>query len=123
MKVAIEKSFTFHSAHRLPNHPGKCSNIHGHTYQLDVKVSGTPLDDGRGDSGMVMDFGDLKEIVTETIIDKYDHQDLNNHFENPTAENMAAIIWLTLVDVLPHKVTLEKIRLWETETACAEVVR
>ena len=73
-KIRLTKHFSFEAAHALHNYDGKCSRLHGHSYQLFVTVIGTP--DSNPDSpkcGMVMDFGLLKKIVNEEIIDKYDH--------------------------------------------------
>ncbi len=121
MNISIEKSFTFHAAHYLPYHKGKCNNLHGHTYQLDVRVTGGVVNGTDPDAGMIIDFGQLKEIVNTFVIDKYDHQNLNVHFENPTAELMAKKIYQMLANALPTGVFLSRVRLWETESACAIV--
>jgi 6-pyruvoyltetrahydropterin/6-carboxytetrahydropterin synthase len=105
--VIVARSFEFQAAHHLPRHPGKCHNLHGHTYRLEVLCAG-PVDP---ESGMVMDFADLKALVRERVIDVVDHTLLNDLLENPTAENIAAWIWEQLADApLP----LEEIRLYET---------
>lgn len=64
----LTKSFTFDAAHRLRNHKGKCKNLHGHTWRVDVEVSGD-----RDDDGMVLDFGDLKAVVGSWIDSTFDH--------------------------------------------------
>lgn len=65
MKIA--KEFTWDMGHRLPEHFGKCKNIHGHTYKLIVELDGEVQT-----SGMVMDYYDLKQIV-KPIVEKLDH--------------------------------------------------
>lgn len=80
----ITKRFDFEAAHVLPWHPGKCKRLHGHSYKLEVDVTGN-LDE----NGIVADFTDLKELVKNEVVDKYDHQNLNDYFGNPTAEVMA----------------------------------
>lgn len=107
--MEITKIFTFDSAHRLPWHEGKCKNIHGHTYTLHITVKGE-LDK----NGIVIDFGDLKDIVKKNVIEKLDHNDLNNVIDNPTAENLACWIWDQLINELSG---LSKVTLWETPTS------
>lgn len=121
MGTAIQKAFTFEAAHHLPNHEGKCKGLHGHSYQLEVKISGALQPEPQTNAGMVMDFGDLKDLVNDLIIDKFDHQDLNIHFDNPTAEIMANWIFQKIDDNIPSTVRLVKVLLWETGTAFVEV--
>ncbi|MGL5892952.1 MAG: 6-pyruvoyl trahydropterin synthase family protein [Bacteroidia bacterium] len=72
--IRVTKSFNFEMAHALPGHDGPCKHIHGHTYFLHVTISGKPKQQsGAPDNGMVIDFGDLKRIVREQIIDPFDH--------------------------------------------------
>ncbi len=74
MLVRVTKIFTFEMAHALEKYNGPCKNIHGHSYRLEVTVSGYP--EKRSNSpkkGMVIDFGDLKKIVEKTIINDFDH--------------------------------------------------
>ncbi|AHF08180.1 6-carboxy-5,6,7,8-tetrahydropterin synthase [Desulfitobacterium metallireducens DSM 15288] len=125
--MKITKSFTFDAAHFLPNHKGKCSSMHGHTYRLEVTVlreNGKLIERG-SDEGMVIDFSDLKAIVKAEIIDKVDHKLLNEVFPfRTTAENMAAHIFSVLTDKFqPLGVKVEKIKLYETPDSYAEVER
>jgi len=110
--ITVTKIFTFEAAHHLPFHKGKCKNLHGHTYKLEVTVSGT-----RDINGLVIDFGDLKKIVSEKIIEKYDHKNLNEFFKHPTAEVMVESIAWELKGTIPG---INKVRLWETPTSYAE---
>jgi len=107
-------SFTFEAAHRLPWHPGKCAGLHGHSYRLDVTVTG-PLDD----NGIVMDFDDLHAIVHRQVIDQWDHRDLNLVLDNPTAELLANRAWELLVEA---GIPLAGIRLWETPQSWVELI-
>lgn len=70
--IRITKEFTFDMAHALAHYDGKCKNIHGHTYRLCVTISGKPVAKGTK-AGMVMDFSDLKEIVSREILEPFDH--------------------------------------------------
>ena len=89
MKTTVTVRSNFAAAHRLPEHEGKCSRLHGHTYSLEVTVQGTPQAEGPA-SGMVMDFADLKKRVNELIISKLDHRLLNELFTRPpTVEEIA----------------------------------
>ncbi|QQR55617.1 6-carboxytetrahydropterin synthase QueD [Candidatus Peregrinibacteria bacterium] len=103
----VSKEFTFDAAHFLTKYHGKCERLHGHTYRLRVTVEGPVREDG-----MVMDFVDLKKCVKDKVIDRYDHQNLNDFFENPSAELVAKKIWEDLLDELPVK--LSEVTLWET---------
>ena len=94
---------------------GKCNNLHGHNYYLEVTVCGTP--DPR--SGYVMDLKYLKEIITQDIISKVDHRFLNEieMFRDviPTTENMAMIFWEILSDrVKTGNAQLYSVKIYET---------
>lgn len=94
--TTIFKEFAFEAAHRLPHVPAghKCGRLHGHSYRVEVHVSGTV--DAR--TGMVMDFGDIKE-AWKPLDEALDHRYLNElwNLENPTSENLARWIWDQLV--------------------------
>ena len=113
MKVAITKVFTFDAAHQLPWHQGKCKNLHGHTYRLEVTVDGPITEDG-----VVADFADVGAVVKRTVIEKYDHQYLNDHFDNPTAE-LLAVSFFKLLEA--EGLDVKRITLWETPTCSATV--
>lgn len=137
-QVRICKIFTFDAAHQLEGHKGKCANVHGHTYKLEVVVSGEPLSDKHpGEEGFVMDFGDVKQIVKEKIVDRLDHAFLAMGTEpaytalqstgtkitslgfRTTAENLVLFICHTLRTAgLP----MHSVRIWETPTSYAEVL-
>jgi 6-pyruvoyltetrahydropterin/6-carboxytetrahydropterin synthase len=128
MKKTITKEFKFDSAHQLCNKDltndenkdifGKCYNTHGHTYHLFVTVSGLE------ENGMVINFNDLRKIVEEKVIDKFDHKFLNDTPEMKgvitTCENQIEIIWNLLEEELFNiGVQLEELKLYETETSYA----
>ncbi len=140
-KIRLTKIFEFDTAHALWNYDGKCKNIHGHTFKLEVTLIGEPLDQpGHPKDGMVMDYGDLKKIVKEHIIDRYDHHFVYNNnsphkeldyrsagFEalrpldfQPTSELMVLEFVRIIKQHLPDNVQLFSVRLWETPTSYAE---
>ena len=113
VRTSVTCTFTFEAAHRLEWHPGKCRNLHGHSYRLDVTVSG-PLDA----NGVVIDFDQLTEIVDHEVIDRWDHRDLNEVLDNPTAELLAHRAWELLTEA---GLTLSGLRLWETDRSSVEL--
>ena len=77
--IRITKKFNFETGHALYGYDGKCKNVHGHSYKLEVTVSGKPITDASNVKfGMVIDFGDLKKIVKEEIVDLFDHATVFN---------------------------------------------
>ncbi len=110
MKICRE--FYFDAAHHLPDYKGKCEDVHGHTYKLEVVVKGRA-----GKNGMVLDFEKIKRIVSENIIEKLDHKDLNKIFKNPTAENIAQWIF----NELKGRVNVSSVKLWEGRGKWVEV--
>ncbi len=92
--MLVTKEFTFDSAHFLPNYYGKCERMHGHTYKLQVTVDGAV-----GENGLVIDFVILKKIVKKQILNKLDHQVINDIIEVASAENTAIWIWDQLNDL------------------------
>ena len=127
MRVSVYRKTHFNAAHRLFNPDwddatnfrvfGKCSNpnYHGHNYDLVVKVTGEV--DPR--TGYVMDMKVLKDIISEHVLEKLDHKNLNldvNAFKEliPTAENIAIVIYNILREQIDSALDLT-IRLYETE--------
>lgn len=118
MKTFITKQFKFEAAHSLPSHDGKCKNLHGHSYMLEVTVSGEIVQGGAKD-GMVMDFADLSEIIEGEIISQWDHQFLNNILPfTTTVENLAAECFKR---IKTKGVDVTKVKLWETAKSFVEV--
>lgn len=117
VKLNVTRIFTFDAAHRLEDYVGKCNNLHGHTYKLELTVRGTP--DYRG---IVIDFGDLKAIFKEHFEPLLDHKYLNESLPmvNSTAENLTLWFmdrWDAVVRPLFPEIELVQIRLWETPNA------
>jgi 6-pyruvoyltetrahydropterin/6-carboxytetrahydropterin synthase len=119
MRVQVTKAFTFDAAHVLPWHPGKCRQLHGHTYRLEVTVAG-PV----GPQGLVTDFATVDEIVRQRVLDRYDHAYLNDFLDNPTAELVAVAIWKELEEAGfgGPALRLAGLRLWETPDSSVELV-
>lgn len=140
--IRITKIFTFETAHVLYNYDGKCKNMHGHSYKLFVTVKGIPINDLENPkNGMVIDFGEIKKIVKEEIIDIWDHavlinnlsphQELGKSLENqghkviycqfqPTCENMLYEIANKIKKNLPENIKLAYLKLHETENSYGE---
>ncbi len=140
-KVRVTKHFDFEMAHVLWNYDGPCRNLHGHSYRLFVTVTGYPVNDRKNPKdGMLIDFGQLKKIVEETIIKDLDHalmisrevpeeyyrsmdsiiQKLHIVDYQPTCENMIADFAVKISEKLPPGIGLYSLRLHETSTSYAE---
>ncbi len=118
--ISITKKFEFHAAHHLPNHLGACNNVHGHSYLLEITIVGDIIREGP-ETGMVMDFSELKRIVTLNILDKVDHVDLNTIYKNPTAEEMVEDFARILAAAITTEISwVHRIRLYETSTSYVE---
>ena len=140
--IRITKQFTFEAGHALYGYDGKCKNLHGHSYKLFVTVAGSPIADPKNAKyGMVIDFGDLKKIVNEEIVDIFDHATVFNkntpHLElanelikrehhvlltdyQPTTEMMVIDFADKIKKRLPKDIKLHSIKLQETDTSFAE---
>lgn len=133
MISTIGKRFTFDAAHRLGRHEGKCSQPHGHTYILEIDLTGPVHREGSG-QGMVVDYYIIKRVIDEEIMARFDHKDLNAvcadagfgvpEIDNvTTAEHLAYLIATLLVkrfyELAPHAV-LSRVRLQETPNSWAE---
>ncbi|NJM25612.1 MAG: 6-carboxytetrahydropterin synthase [Bacteroidia bacterium] len=127
MKIKVSRKEHFNAAHRLFNPAwsdaknaevfGKCSNpnFHGHNYELIVSVTGEP----NADTGYVMDMKVLSDLIKAKVLARFDHRNLNLDTElfsnlNPTAENIAVVIWTLLRDSIDSHLDI-KITLYETE--------
>ncbi len=126
MKVTVNRKAHFNAAHRLYNADwtdarnvmvfGKCANpnFHGHNYELIVAVKG----DIDPETGFVMDMKKLRKLIETEIEDEFDHKNLNKEVEifktlNPTAENIAVVIWNKLRQKIEKELELS-ITLYET---------
>lgn len=113
-EVCVEH--TFAAAHALRNYHGKCENLHGHNYKVQIRVLGADLDE----TGMLADFAELKRLLREAT-DSLDHQYLNEiaPFDtiNPSAENIAKYLFEAISGKLHtgNSAELDEVRVWETE--------
>ncbi|WP_115460665.1 6-pyruvoyl trahydropterin synthase family protein [Winogradskyella aurantiaca] len=141
-KIRITKMFSFEAGHALHGYDGKCKNLHGHSYHLEVTVIGTPIADTNNvKHGMVIDFGDLKKIVKEDIVDVFDHSmvfnkntphvDMANDLKGlghhvllvdyqPTTEMMIIDFAEKIKRRLPDTIQLHSLKLQETATSYAQ---
>ena len=140
--IRITKQFSFETGHALYGYDGKCKNVHGHSYRLDVTVIGSPITDSSNVKyGMVIDFSDLKKIAKEEIVDVFDHATVFNkntpHVElarelksrghnvllvdyQPTSEMMVIDFAQKIKGRLPENIKLHSLKLQETATSFAE---
>jgi 6-pyruvoyltetrahydropterin/6-carboxytetrahydropterin synthase len=143
----ITTRLEFDAGHRIPYHKSQCRNLHGHRYALEISLSGDIItQDNISESGMVMDFSDVKRIARESVVDVWDHaflvfkddvevlnflNSLNDHktvvFPTvPTAENMAAeafkILRSQYKDTYGNHLKLERVRLYETPNSWADAL-
>lgn len=140
--IRITKQFSFETGHALYGYDGKCKNVHGHSYRLDVTVIGSPITDSSNVKyGMVIDFSDLKKIAKEEIVDVFDHATVFNkntpHVElarelksrghnvllvdyQPTSEMMVIDFAEKIKSRLPENIKLHSLKLQETATSFAE---
>lgn len=146
-RLSITKIFSFEGAHALMNYDGLCSNIHGHSYRLEVTVTRPELPTQAGSfietdltdpkNGMLLDFTVLKQKVNLSIIDVFDHSLILNGKMNaeiiqtlektyhriitvpyqPTSENLLLDFASRLMQVLPSHIHLKRLRLYETATS------
>ena len=112
---------TFAAGHALRNYKGKCENIHGHNFKVQVKIEGDRLDD----TGLLVDFIDVKNLMG-AVIERLDHQFLNEvapfDVKNPSAENIAEYFHQEMTVGLlntPVPVWIREVKVWETEIQSA----
>ena len=142
----ITRKLEFDAGHRIPNHNGQCRHLHGHRYCLEVTLRGHVNEtSGARDEGMIMDFGDIKKIMNDVLIQHWDHsffvaqtdteliaflKTIVDHKTTvmqavPTAENIAQYAFDLLAPVLNNhfmkKLTLQRVRLYETPNCWADV--
>ena len=117
-EVMIERHFS--SAHQLRGYKGKCENLHGHNYKIEIYARGRELDN----IGLLVDFGELKEAADE-VVQYLDHRNINElpPFDvelNPSAENLARYILERIsARVGDERVKVFKVRCFETPTSVA----
>ena len=131
--TTVTKTVKFDAAHVLTDHQGLCRNLHGHTYRVDVSVS------TEADGDMVIDFKELKGVLAEVILDRFDHSFIYNTGSvgeseiaavvekngmrtiaipfRSTVENLAKMFYNELKDRISG---LFAVKVWETADNCAE---
>ena len=144
--ISITRRLEFDSGHRIPNHDGQCKHLHGHRYAIEVTLTGEVAHHpGKADDGMVLDFGDIKRLTNQHIVDLWDHAflvakedeglvaflaTLPNHktvvMEHvPTVENLAKAAFAILQPVFTKsfggRLELSALRLYETPNCWADV--
>ena len=137
--LRITKEFRFEGAHALPGYDGRCRNLHGHSYLMYVTIKGEPLNGTPSPKeGMVIDFKQLKAIVNEYIIGKFDHalvlrkdaplmEEISGEYGNvvvvdfqPTTENLICYFAEVISRNLPPQVELFSLKLYETAGSFVE---
>ena len=145
--MQITTRLEFDAGHRIPSHKSQCRNLHGHRYAIEITLSGDIImQEGLSESGMVMDFSDVKAIARSAVVDVWDHaflvykhdtivlEFLNSLQDHktivmdsvPTAENMAAeafrILQAQYLDTYGNHLKLERVRLYETPNSWADAL-
>jgi queuosine biosynthesis protein QueD len=146
--MRITRRLEFDAGHRIPNHKSQCRHLHGHRYAIEITLSGEIIAAaGASEEGMVMDFGDVKEIAKRQVVDAWDHAFLVYSGDRevmdflralpdhktvvldvvPTAENLALAAFRLLDpayrDVYGNRLRLERVRLYETPNNWADAIR
>ena len=110
-ELVVESEFS--AAHRLREYPGACEKLHGHNWRVEVTVESENLNE----LGLVMDFRELKRLVSE-VVSRFDHVFLNElpDFDerNPSTENMARIIFEEFSRRMPERVRVNSVMVWES---------
>ncbi len=115
-EVSVEE--TFAAGHSLRNYRGKCENVHGHNYRVQITVEGEDLNS----IGLLVDFADVKRAV-RAVVARLDHQFINDisPFDtvNPSAENMARYFYDEISKSLPPGPRIREVKIWETDITSA----
>lgn len=112
----------FAAAHNLRNFRGKCESLHGHNWKVEVVLRGTDLDD----SGVLVDFGEVKKVTRE-LLEELDHHYLNDipffQSNNPSSENIARYLFHRLAARFNgNGFWLQSVSAWESDNACATYI-
>ncbi len=140
--MLVTKQIEWDMGHRVPSHKGKCKNLHGHRYKIEVGVDDKVVTtQGESNEGMVIDFSDLKEIMVNEVDTHLDHgfmmytkdsfaQDFSKFWANgqkiifvtfiPTAENIAKYLFDIIKQKLYERnIRIKYVKIWETPTSTA----
>ncbi len=146
MPIEITRRLEFDAGHRIPDHLSQCRHLHGHRYVLEITIAGAIIEAaGRPDTGMVMDFSQIKALAQEHLVERWDHAFLVFAGDRavvdflatlpghktvvlplvPTAENLASLAYTALAAVFQDQygtgLRLQRLRLYETPNCWAEV--
>lgn len=144
--ITITRRLEFDAGHRIPNHQGQCANLHGHRYVLELTLRGEiNLSSGAADEGMLVDFGQVKLLAQQHLIEMWDHAFLVYRDDKtvvdflaslpghktvildcvPTVENLASIAYQILAPIIAQhftrQVLLERVRIYETPNCWADI--
>jgi 6-pyruvoyltetrahydropterin/6-carboxytetrahydropterin synthase len=144
--LTITRKLEFDAGHRIPDPSSQCRNLHGHRYTLQITLTGEVVEhDGESDNGMIMDFGDIKSLANQHLVNLWDHAFIvyekdflvRNFLEKlpghktviidrvPTVENLAKIAFDILKEVYHNRfgrvLELKKVTLYETPNCWAEI--
>ena len=144
--ISITRRLEFDAGHRIPNHDGQCRHLHGHRYAIEVTLTGEVADHpGKANDGMVLDFGDIKRLTNQYVVEPWDHAflvakedtglvDFLNSIPNhktvviehvPTVENLANTAFALLEPVFAKafggSLQLSSLRLYETPNCWADI--
>lgn len=113
----------FSAAHHLRDFRGKCENLHGHNWKIEIVLRGTELND----IGVLVDFGEVKQ-ATRALLSEVDHHYLNEipffADRNPSSENIARYLFERLAEKFDNdKLRLYRVSAWESDDACATFMR
>jgi len=115
-EVSVEE--TFAAGHALRNYHGKCENVHGHNYRVQVTLEGEDLNP----AGLLVDFADLKRLI-RAVVARLDHQFLNDLAPfttvNPSAENLARYFYDEVESGLAPGPRIREVKVWETDITSA----
>lgn len=146
--MRITRRLEFDAGHRIPDHASQCKHLHGHRYVIEISLTGDIIrKDGDPANGMVMDFGEIKQIAKRELVDQWDHAFLAYRLDKPvvdflaslpghktvlldavpTAENLALIAFRILdthyADTFGNHLQLDRVRLYETPNCWADFSR
>ena len=144
--LSITRRLEFDAGHRIPNHQGQCVNLHGHRYVLELTLAGQMnTHSGAAEEGMLMDFGQIKVLAQQHLVEKWDHAFLVYRGDQvivdflaslpahktvvldcvPTVENLAQLAYRILAPVFSlgfaKQLFLQRLRIYETPNCWAEV--
>jgi len=109
--MQVHTEVTISAAHHLPLYEGKCADVHGHSWKIEVDI----VSKVNKKTGMVVDFSKIKDIINQL-----DHKDINDFISNPTAENIVKFIMVNIKNKLKLPLSAQvRVTVWESATSWA----